>query len=88
MCIRIYFDFLKKIKKKQNKKTKKAKAAKEERRISVENLTGYDDIVCKFALCTFKLLDRVVNFSRLFIELNVVYVQREKSLYFLYYNNI
>ena len=27
--------------------------------MSVENLTGYDDIVCKFALCTFNLLDRV-----------------------------
>ena len=37
--------------------------------ISFANLTEYDDIVCEFALCTFtfNLLDRVVNFSWLFI---------------------
>ena len=39
----------------------KAKETKEEKRISVEILTGYDDIVCKIALCTFNLLDLVVN---------------------------
>ena len=45
------------------KKTRqKAKEAKEEKRISVENLTGFDDIVCEFALCTFNLLHGVVNF--------------------------
>ena len=33
----------------------------------MENLTGYDNIVCKFALCIFNLLNWVVNFSRLFI---------------------
>ena len=32
----------------KNKKTKKAKETKEEKRISVESLTGYDDIVCEF----------------------------------------
>ena len=54
MCIRIYiFNFTKT--KRQNKKTKKAKETKEENRISLENLTGYDDIVCEFALCTFSL---------------------------------
>ena len=53
MCIRI-----KKKKKKQNKKTKKIKR---------ENLTGYNNIVCEFALRTIDLLDRVVNFSWLFI---------------------
>ena len=26
----------------------------------MEKLTGYDDIVCEFALCNFNLLDRVV----------------------------
>ena len=36
----------------------KAKETKEEKITSVENLTGYDDIVCKFI---FNLLDRVVN---------------------------
>ena len=35
----------------------------------VENLTGYDDIVSVFALCTFNLLDRVVNFSWLLYSL-------------------
>ena len=47
MSIRIYiFNFQKK-KKKKNKKTKKEKKKEttEETRISVENLTGYDDIV-------------------------------------------
>ena len=42
----------------KNKKTQKAKETKEEKRISVENLTGYDDI--------FVNLNRVVNFSWLF----------------------
>ena len=45
----------------------KTKKAEEEKGISVENLTGYDDIVCKFHMCTFNLLDRVVSFSCLFI---------------------
>ena len=45
----------------------KTKTAEEEKGISVENLTGYDDIVCKFHMCTFNLLDRVVSFSCLFI---------------------
>ena len=56
MCIRIYiFDFKKKKKKKKanKKKRQKVKETKEEKRISVEKLTGDDDIVCEFALCTF-----------------------------------
>ena len=54
---------------KRNKKTRtqKAKETKEEKRVSMENLTGYDDVICGFALCTFNLLDRVVSFSWLFI---------------------
>ena len=52
---------------KQDKKTKKAKKTKKEKRIFVENLTGYDDIACEFALCIFPLFDQVVNFSWLFI---------------------
>ena len=60
----IYFQF-----KKQNKKTRrqKAKGTKEAKIISVENLTGYNDIVCEFAPCAFNLPDRVVNFLWLFI---------------------
>ena len=64
------------------------KKTKEEKRISAENLTGYDDIVCEFALCTFNLLDRVANFVWLFIGIQVVYVQQKKSQYLLYYSNI
>ena len=45
----------------------KAKETKKEKRISVENRVGYDDIVCEFDLLTFNLLDRDVNFSWLFI---------------------
>ena len=56
------------IKKKNNKKQTKLKKKR-------EYLTGYNDIVCEFALCTFNLLDRVVNFSWFLYEFNVVYVQ-------------
>ena len=60
MYIRTYifnFKTKKPSKAKQNKKTKKAIETKEEKRISVENLTGYNDVVCEFALCIFNLLD-------------------------------
>ena len=33
----------------------------------MENLTGYDDIVCELALYTFNLLDQILNFFWLFI---------------------
>ena len=36
---------------------KKAKETKEEKSISVGYITGYNDIVCKLALCTFNLLN-------------------------------
>ena len=45
----------------------KKKKKRKEKGISVENLTGYDDIVCDFAMCAFNLLDRVLNFSWLLI---------------------
>ena len=71
MCVEIYiFNFkIKEKQKKTNKQTnkqkkttrQKAKETKEEKRISVENLTEYDDIVCEFALCSFNLFDRLVN---------------------------
>ena len=43
---------------------------------------GYYDIVYEFVLCTFKLLDRVINFSWLgcSYEFNVLYLQREKYI--------
>ena len=46
----------------------KAKETKEKKRSCVENLTGYDDIVCEFAVRTFNLRDRVVSFYWLFIS--------------------
>ena len=76
MCVRIYiFDFKTKQKKQTNKETKtttiirkqKAKETKEEKRISVKNLTEYDDIVCEYALRTFNLFDRDMDFSWWFI---------------------
>ena len=54
--------------KKNARRKKEAKETKEEeKRISAENLTGYDDIVSESALCSFNLLDRAANFSWLFI---------------------
>ena len=48
--------FLIKKNKIKNKKTrqKQAKETHEEKRIIVENLTRYDDIVCELTLCSFK----------------------------------
>ena len=45
ICNRLYFSKNKEI----TKKIKKGKESKEEKKISVENLTGYDDIVCEYA---------------------------------------
>ena len=72
MCIGIYIFNFKKIKTKTKTKPKikrrqRAKETKEEKRIPVENLTRYDDIIREFALCTFNLFDRIVNLSWLFI---------------------
>ena len=72
----------------EDKKQKKLKVTG----VSIENLTGYDEIVCEFALCTFNLLDRAVNLSSLFIlyESNEAYlcVTREIDIlvyHFLFY---
>ena len=54
----------------------------------MEDLTGYDDIVCEFTLSTFNLFDPVGISPGCSYAFNVVYVQREKSQYLLYYNNI
>ena len=62
-CVSEYIFFSKKSNKKktktkeQNEKTKKCKETKEEKRISMENLKGYNDIVCEFSLCTFNLFN-------------------------------
>ena len=59
--------------------------------IQWHRLQIWRDTVTSFAnVCTFSfnLLDRVVNFPGCSYEFNVVYVQREKSQYLLYYNNI
>ena len=52
MCIKIYIFNFKKTKPKIARR-QKAKETKEEKRMSVENLTRHDNIVCEFALCTF-----------------------------------
>ena len=81
ICIRIYiFNF--KTNKQTNKQTEttrkqNAKETREEKRISVEYLRGYNDIICKFGLCTFYLLDQMVDFFWLFIY-DVPYVQQKK----------
>ena len=67
MCIRICIFKNKTTKQEDKKKKKKAKKTKEEKRISVKNLTGYDDIVCEFPLCIRNLLNRIVNFFWLLI---------------------
>ena len=63
MCIRVRIFNVKR----KKHKTKKAKETKEEKRRSVQNLTGFDYIFCELALCTFNLLDRVLNLCLLFI---------------------
>ena len=50
MCISIYIFSSKQ--KAKNTRRQKTKETKEEKRISVENLTGFDNIVCEFVLCT------------------------------------
>ena len=66
MSIRIYIFNLKtkQSKTKQNKTNKQTKKRRRQKanetkegKISVENLRGYDDIVCEFTLCSFDLLD-------------------------------
>ena len=49
MCIKVYIFNFKKTKPNLSGR-EKTKEPKEEKRISVENVTGYDDIVCEFAL--------------------------------------
>ena len=68
MCIGIYiFNLKTKAKKAKKIRRQKAKETKGKKKISVENLTGYYNIISKFALCTFNLLDGVVNFTWMFM---------------------
>ena len=77
-CISKYI-FKKNKKQKRKKKTKKANNTEEEKRIYVEYITRYDDILREFSLCIFNLLDRVIISSGCSYECNVACVQREKS---------
>ena len=52
----------------KKKKQQIAKETTEQKRISVENLTGYDDIVYEFTMRTFNLRDRVVSLYWLLIS--------------------
>ena len=82
----IHFNFEKQQQQQQQQQQPKTKQKKWERKIkknkkkgiSVENLTEYIGNVSEFAQCTFNLPDRIVNFSWLLHEFNVVYVQRQK----------
>ena len=66
-CVSEFMFLISKIQKQTNKQKRmqKAKETTEEKRFSVENLTGYDDIVCEFILCNFNLPDQIFNFSLL-----------------------
>ena len=66
-CVSQYVFLIKKKQQQKNKYLRRQEAKKLKKGISVENLTGYDNIFCEFALCTLNLLDRVVNFPWLLI---------------------
>ena len=60
--------------KQTNKQTKKQDDKKrnkleKKRKYLWKILSGYDDIVGEFALCTFNLIDQVVNLSWLFMRI-------------------
>ena len=76
MCIRIFICNFKKTKS-QTAKRHITKEANEEKRISMENLTGYDDIVCQCALLTY-LIEAEISPDCSY-EFNVVYEQWGKS---------
>ena len=60
-----------------NKQTNKTKKQDDKKHNKLEKkrkylwkiLSGYDDIVGEFALCTFNLIDQVVNLSWLFMRI-------------------
>ena len=77
VCIRIYiFNF----KKPQKARRRRAEETKEERRISVENQTWFNDIVCEFALCAFNFIQPWIS-SGCSCELNEI-------TSFLYFSSI
>ena len=61
----------------------KARETKGENIISLENLTESDDIACEFALHTFSLLHRVMNFFWLVVHINLcsLRVTRETTVF-------
>ena len=61
---------------------------KKEKKIFLEPPTGYDDIVCEFAVCALTYLIEAWISPGCSYEFNLVYVKREQSQYLLYYNNI
>ena len=85
MCSRIYIFSLKK--KNKTRRQNKTKQTKEGKRISVENLTGYNDTICEFAVV---LLTDLIE-SRISLgcsnKFNAVYVEREKLVLFHYSSN-
>ena len=89
MCTRMYiFNFNKEKEKEKKKQGKEQKKLKKKR--SLGNVTGYDAIFCKFALCTcssHEFLDQVMNFSWLFVWLSCS-LRAMREEYLLYYNNI
>ena len=56
----------KKRQRQRQRQRQKVHETKKVKGISEENLTGFDDIMCEFVLCTFNLHYRV-NFFALFI---------------------
>ena len=87
ICIRICVFNFKKIKPKIIK-IQKTRETKNEKRISMENVTGYDDIVCKLLCVLLTYLIEWWIYRCCSYEFDVVYVKREKSWYLLYYKNI
>ena len=87
ICIRICVFNFKKIKPKIIK-IQKTRETKNEKRISMENVTGYDDIVCKLLCVLLTYLIEWWIYRGCSYEFNVVYMKREKSWYLLYYKNI
>ena len=80
------------LKLKKKSRRQRAKENKEKKRISVENLKGYNDIVCKLGLSTLTYLIESWISAGYKYEFNVVYdvvyIQWQQLQYLLHYNNI
>ena len=49
--------------------------------VSLENLTGYDDIVCELAVCTFNLQLYIFVYLMLVMKTNIYECSKNVSLY-------